>query len=321
MLSNSCPLVSICIPAYNSVEYIEETINCLLNQTYQNIEIIVVDDGSKDGTEEILKKIDSPKFNYLQQLNSGASSARNKAYSISKGEFIKFLDSDDLINQDCIERQVLKIKDNQDFIASAKWGRFYIKDKSSLKVEPESVWKDMRGIDWIVESLIEHGRNMMQCGIFLIPRGIIEKAGLWNINLSLIDDFEYMIRVISNCSTIIFCPDALLMYRSELDNNLSGQKSRRHLESAFNAIDMGTNIILKCRNDNYSRLACANVYQEYAYQFYPDHYDLYEKCLNKINKLGGSNISIGGGKMYKLLAKVVGWKRAKKYKKVLLGRY
>jgi glycosyltransferase involved in cell wall biosynthesis len=315
------PLVSICIPAYNCAHYIEETLDCLFNQTYDNIEIIVVDDGSNDDTAAVLQKVVHPKFKYLLQSNKGASSARNSAYKISTGDFIKFMDADDLINTRCIESQVLKIKDNLNSIASAKWGRFYLQDKSTLKVEPESVWRDMRGINWLVESLTDRGRNMTQPGIFLIPRKIIEQAGLWNESLSLIDDFEYMTRVIASCSDVLFCKDALLMYRSGISNNLSGQRTRRHMESAFNAVSIGTSEILRVRNDAESRLACANVYQQWAYGFYPDHHDLYEQCLKRIAELGGASLKTEGSSTYKFFAKLVGWQRAKKYKKMLLGRY
>ena len=124
-MSLRTPLVSICIPTYNNEKYIGETIACLLNQTYENIEIIVIDDGSEDGTKNIMERISDKRLKYVIQSNSGAAAARNAAYKLSSGEFIKFMDGDDLINPEYIWSQLLKIIDMPNCIASAKWGRFY----------------------------------------------------------------------------------------------------------------------------------------------------------------------------------------------------
>jgi glycosyltransferase involved in cell wall biosynthesis len=318
-LSSSTPLVSVCIPCYNSGKYIGKTITCLLNQTYKNIEIIVVDDGSEDETQSILKSIQDKRFKYIIQPNKGASAARNAAFKLSTGGFIKFMDADDLINNACIQNQLAQIIEKPDCIASAKWGRFYTNDASDFKLAPEKIYRDLSGIDWLVNSLIDSGANMMQPGIFLMPRNIIETAGQWNEELSLIDDFEYMVRVISSCLYVLFCEEAVLMYRSGISNNLSGKKSRKHMKSAFIALNLGIERILEIKNDSRSRLACANTYQMWAYQFYPYHRELCNKTEQQIIKLGGSNISLGGGKMYILLTKLIGWKKAKKLKMLLTG--
>lgn len=313
------PLVSVCIPAYRSEKYIRETIDCLLKQTYQNLEIIVIIDGAEDDTENILKSIADHRLKYLLQSNKGAAAARNTAYKLSKGEFIKFMDADDLINPECIELQLQKLGDNQDCIVSAKWGRFYTADRSDFKLAPEKIYKDLRGIDWLINSLIYSGANMMQPGIFLIPRAIIEKAGLWNEALSLIDDFEYMVRIISGSEKVYFCEGAVLMYRSGLSGNLSGEKSALHMNSAYQSLTLGIERILEVQNDTSSRLACANIYQKWAYQFYPDHLELCNKTEEKIKKLGGSDINLGGGDLFILLSKIIGWKSAKKLK-MFFGR-
>ena len=136
-MPSNTPLVSVCIPSYNSEKYIGKTISCLLNQTYVNLEIIVADDGSTDRTDTILKSVADKRFKYIIQSNRGASATRNAALKLSTGEFIKFMDADDLINSECIEKQLLKIIDKPDCIASAKWGRFYKDDRSDFKLAPD----------------------------------------------------------------------------------------------------------------------------------------------------------------------------------------
>jgi glycosyltransferase involved in cell wall biosynthesis len=316
-LSSLSPLVSVCIPSYNSEKYIGDTIFCLLNQTYRDIEIIVVDDGSEDETKNILKKVQDKRFKYFTQKNKGASAARNEAYQQSTGDFIKFMDADDLLNHECIEIQLKKIMGNPGCIASAKWFRFFNDDISNFKLAPEKIWKDLPGIDWLVTSLIDSGANMMQPGIFLMPRNIVEISGPWNESLSLIDDFEYMVRILSNSTNVLYCENAVLMYRSGLMNNLSSKKTISHMKSAFDSLNLATEKILAIKNNKRSRLACANTYQKWAYQFYPNHPELCKKTEQQIKKLGGSDINIGGGILYVLLSKLIGWKMAMKFKMFL----
>lgn len=313
-------MVSICIPAYNSKQYITATIDCLLDQSYTNLEIIVADDGSTDGTVELMQSITDERFKYILLPNRGGAAARNSAYELSSGQYIKFMDSDDLMGRDSIAIQLEKIIDQPDCIASAKWGRFYKEDATDFKLAVETVWKDLPGIDWLIDSLIGTGANMMQPGIFLIPRNIVEKAGRWNESLTLIDDFDFMIRIISAGKMVLFCEDAVLMYRSGIANNLSGKTSPKHMISAFTALNIGIENILKIQDDRRTRLACANTYKRWSYLFYPGYMEYYRAMEKSIDQLGGSNISMVGTKWFNLLVKLIGWKNTKKIKIYLSGK-
>jgi glycosyltransferase involved in cell wall biosynthesis len=99
------PLVSVIIPTYNSADYIEEALESVFEQTFQDFEIIVIDDGSTDGTGEILKKY-GERVKYLFQENGGPASARNRGIRIARGEYIAFLDADDLWVSTKLEKQV-----------------------------------------------------------------------------------------------------------------------------------------------------------------------------------------------------------------------
>jgi len=104
--------VSVIIPTYNSSNYILESINSVLSQTYTNFEIIVVDDGSTDNTKKLLAKyIKNKKITYFYQKNKGQAAARNFAIEKSSGELIAFLDSDDLWTKDKLEKQLELFKD------------------------------------------------------------------------------------------------------------------------------------------------------------------------------------------------------------------
>src|ERR1700744_1176722 len=105
----SVPLVSIIIPLYNAGNYISETLQSALDQTWPNKEIIIVDDGSTDNSLAIAKSFESEFVKVLSQENKGASAARNKGLSIAKGEYIQFLDADDLLSPNKIAAQLEKL--------------------------------------------------------------------------------------------------------------------------------------------------------------------------------------------------------------------
>lgn len=105
------PLVSVVIPFYNRVDWLEEAVDSVLEQTYTNYEIIVVNDGSKEEIEVFLKKY-SEKIRYIYQENAGSGSARNNGVEHAKGEYIALLDSDDIWCKDKLELQIQYMEDN-----------------------------------------------------------------------------------------------------------------------------------------------------------------------------------------------------------------
>ena len=106
-------LVSIIMPSYNTGKFIKETINSVLNQTYNNWELIIVDDCSTDDTEKIVNTIKDNRIKFLKNnTNSGAAISRNRAIKEAKGKWIAFLDSDDLWKKEKIEKQIRFMKEN-----------------------------------------------------------------------------------------------------------------------------------------------------------------------------------------------------------------
>jgi glycosyltransferase involved in cell wall biosynthesis len=104
--------VSVIIPAYNSSRWIAQTISSVQKQTYSNLEIIVVNDGSTDHTVQIVKTINDPRLSIYCQAHIGVSAARNVGIEHATGEFIAFLDADDLWREDMIENHVAALQDN-----------------------------------------------------------------------------------------------------------------------------------------------------------------------------------------------------------------
>ena len=103
-------LVSIIIPCYNASSYIKETVGSVLAQTFQNFEIIVINDGSTDSSSSIVKTIKDDRIHLVEQENQGVSSSRNNGLYLAKGEFISFLDADDLMHPSFLERRLFNLK-------------------------------------------------------------------------------------------------------------------------------------------------------------------------------------------------------------------
>src|SRR5664279_4077546 len=122
------PLVSILIPAYNAEEWIADTIQSALGQTWSEKEIIVVDDGSTDRTLAIARQFSTRGVSIVTQPNEGASAARNQALSLARGDYIQWLDADDFLAPDKVATQLAAISPafNPKVLLSSAWCRFYL---------------------------------------------------------------------------------------------------------------------------------------------------------------------------------------------------
>src|SRR6266566_242620 len=137
------PLVSILIPAYNAGPWLAESISSALAQTWGRKEIIVVDDGSKDDTLAIARRFEPEGIQVVTQSNAGAAAARNKAFSLSRGDYIQWLDADDLLAPDKIEVQLAATEGhrNKFTLLSSSWGQFYYR-VSKARFRPSPLWCD-----------------------------------------------------------------------------------------------------------------------------------------------------------------------------------
>lgn len=313
----SKPIVSILIPCHNAAAYVSAAIESVLSQTWDAIEIIVVNDGSTDDSGKVLQRYVGAGVRVIapdQPLRSAAR-ARNLAFQYSSGNFIKFFDADDLMHPEMVERQIDGLVDFDSDVASSGWGRFYGDDMATFNPNPQSVWRDMDARDWLVEAWMD-ARPMMQPGMFLISRKLMMQVGGWDEELSLIDDFEFFARILSKARSVRFTPDVPLMYRSGLEGSLSGRRSDQAVLSAFNSLMRGTNSLLAVRDDQAARQASANVLQDFVYTYYPDHADLRMKMLARVTELGGSNLAPAGPPNFQRIRKIIGWKLARKIERL-----
>ena len=313
-MQENLPLISVCMPAYNAGRFITEAIESVISQTYTNWELIIVNDGSVDDTLEKAEKFCSDKrIKIFTQENKGQCAAANKAFSYSEGDYIKFFDADDILSPKFLEAQINGLNGSECKIASAKWGRFYNDNRNSFTLETEFILENQKPVDWLVKSMND-GFIMLQCALFLIPRKVLVKSGLWDEKLSLINDFDFIFRALLSANEIVSSQESILYYRSGVNNSLSSQKSLKSLESAFYSISSGLTELLKHENSKRTRKMAADTYILWAYEFYPTAYQLYKKSMNKVKENGGSDVKFPSGGITKFLIYFLGWKLTKRLK-------
>ena len=303
------PLVSVCIPAYNCEKYIGQALQSVSTQTYPNIEVIIVDDGSIDDTLNVIRRVIDERVKVIITLNKGAAAARNLAYQNSTGEYIIFFDADDLLSPDFIAQQVSRAGFKSNIIVLSGWGRFYHNDLNTFKKEIIS-YKEMNFTTWI-NTYWHYGNPMTAPGRVLVPRKLIEETGLWNEELSLNDDLEFFTRVFLKAQRILFCDDAVLYYRSGI-GGLSGHKSDKAYSSLLQSINLSISYVMQfCGNDHKIRQSCANLLQGFIYEVYPHHRKLISKAHEQIKQLVKPNLKFMAGGITSYLITVLGWKLTK----------
>jgi len=299
------------MPCYNAAPYVRAAVESVLAQTWKDLELIVVDDGSTDGSKETFVDITDPRLRIVHQENRGQCAACNRGFLEASGDLIKFFDADDLMDEELLQRQVMRLDNRTDAIAVGEWQRFTCQPKSSDQFEPRRMYRDAAPLEWLVTEWSE-ARPMMQCGLFLIPRRILQERGLWDERLSLINDFEFFSRILLGSSELLYSEGARIHYRSGLPNSLSRQKSRKAVESAFLSLMLGTQHLLDAENSARTRAACAAMLKDFEFTHYPGHPDLRVKVRDRVRELGGSTLSPDGPPGFQKLRRFIGWKLARR---------
>jgi len=307
-------LVSIIIPAYNAENFIEETIHSALNQTYKNIEIIVVDDCSTDNTLSKAKKFEEKGVIVVSKKNSGASDTRNKGFLLSKGDYIQYLDADDLLSPEKIENQLNYFAQFGDqIIVSSQWDRFADNHLSETQFPERFLDRDWDSpIEWLINSWM--GKGMAQTSIWLTPRALIQGAGEWNTKMLGNDDGEFFCRVLLKAKKIYFCKDAYVYYRSNITNSLSQRPGRKNVEALLGSYSLYKKHILEVENSDRVKLALKQNFISFIYTYYDDYPEFVEIAKNEIQDLGLAVKGSTGGLKMKIIIFFLGFEGALKFR-------
>jgi glycosyltransferase involved in cell wall biosynthesis len=301
------PKVSVIIPCFNAEKFIRPALESVLSQSYENLEIIVVNDGSTDQTSAVISEFKDPRIVFHAQANRGQCAAANAGYRLSTGEYIKFFDADDILDPDIIKLQLDRLNGRTDAIALGQFVRFFGEDYKSLKFPDLSMYVDATPVKWLTDEF-SSSEPMMQCALWLIPREIIDRQGLWDERLSLINDFEFFTRILLGAREILYAPGAKIFYRSGVSDSLSGRKDRKSVESAFLSLMLGSDTLLAHENSPATRRACANVLQAFDYNQFPWHFDLRVRVRKRVKSLGGADLVPDGPPGFHALRPYLGWR-------------
>jgi glycosyltransferase involved in cell wall biosynthesis len=306
------PLVSILIPAYNAEKWIADTICSAMAQSWERKEIIVVDDGSTDQTLTIAKRCEGPSVRVVRQENQGAAAARNKALSISQGDYIQWLDADDLLAPDKIARQMEArgAAGSPRTLLSSSWGQFMYRPYRARFV-PTALWCDLSPTEFLLRKLGQ--RVFMQTAVWLVSRELSEAAGPWDTSMISDDDGEYFCRVMIASDGIRFVPQARVYYRMVGAVSLSYVgRSDKKLEALWDSMQLHIRYLLSLEDSERTRAACARYLQNYLITFYPIRLDIVEQVRHKAEELGQQLRDPQLSWRYAWIKKLAGWRCAKR---------
>lgn len=261
------PKVSILVPCYNSEPFIAETLECCLAQTYSNIEIIIVDDGSTDRSLAIAKDYEGKdeRVSVISQPNAGACRARNNAFAHSTGDYVLFLDADDLINETFVEKHVSRISNSEyKSISFCKWGIFH--ESAAEATFPDCrIFKDYNDAFGLLLDLWTGEMLLITC--YMIPRQLVADAGYWDETVLLNQDGEFFSRILIHANHALFVSGAKLYYRKGGYASVSKPDNPRKIVSLLNTYTNYKKNALAHENSIRVREALAVIFTSFIYVY------------------------------------------------------
>ena len=311
------PLVSVIVSCYNGEKFIAETLRSLLNQTYSNIEIIVVNDGSTDNSGSTVKSFSDSRLSYYYQSNKGQCAALNVGFSKSSGTLIKFYDADDILHPEVIEGQVKALQGmGDDCMSFIEWRRFY-NDTLPATIDltdPHTIHKDCTPIEYIT---LKDMPPMYQCGLWLIPRALLSKTGLWDERLSLINDTEFFSRIMREVRLLRFSDQGYTFYRTNAtETSLSKDLSKKGIKSAILSIDLTAKWLLNIEDSERIKKIIVKAYIMVLEWAFPKQMVLSKIVERRLKQYPQEYaMHTKSGKVYNLVMKLLGWKTANRMAK------
>jgi glycosyltransferase involved in cell wall biosynthesis len=313
------PLVSILIPAYNAEPWIADAIMSALAQTWPRKEVIVVDDGSLDRTFSIARQFASASVRVITQENAGASAARNRAFQLCQGDYIQWLDADDLLGPEKVTEQMNAVQRSHDnrLLFSAPWASFMYR-MSKAQFYPTALWRDLEPREWL---LLKMSQNLhMQTATWLVSRELTEMAGPWDTRLSLDDDGEYFCRVLLASSGVRFVAGARVFYRATGSARLSKiDLSRKKLESQLLSMKLHVDYLRSLEESERVRAACVSYLQTWFIWFHEENPELAEELRDLARQIGGELHIPALRAKYRWIERLFGHRTAKRVQFLLPG--
>lgn len=211
-------MISVCIATYNRKDYLREAIDSVFRQTYKDYEVIILDDGSTDGTEEMIQQLNLP-IRYYKQPNHGQPQTNNRLVELAKGQYICFLDSDDIFFDDALERLYAALDGAEDKIAYGPYVRI-----DAIGTETGRDKKKVYSGD-ITEKLFQ--KIFVHCVCTLIPRRIFQEQGGYNDDFKVC--FDYDLNLALSLEHAFVALQTPAFKRRRHGSNMSGYNYQNHM--------------------------------------------------------------------------------------------
>jgi glycosyltransferase involved in cell wall biosynthesis len=210
------PKISIVIPFFNQAKFVEECISSALGQTYNNIEVILVNDGSNEDIDHIIDKfLAHPNFKYIKQENKGTSGARNTGIRSSTGDYILPLDSDDVLPSTTIQSLVDNIVDeNTILVLKARL--------VGINLEPSDIYYPPPGIHFRGLAALSYGCSLTNSSLY--SRKLFDLAGGYDEGIKTVEDWEFWIRCVAAGAQVKELPNTLHYLYRQHPNSISNSK-------------------------------------------------------------------------------------------------
>lgn len=258
------PFISIVIPVYNSDKYIEKCIKSITSQTFNNYEVIIIDDGSTDNSLSVIKKNINNKFKIISQKNSGAGMARNVGINMATGKYITFMDSDDFfLDKYCLEKisRVL-LKEDCD-VAVYKMVRYYEK-KNKFLFENDITTNDMQFknvYDYLYFTIENSRLSVSQCDK-IVKLDIIKKYKIFFEKMSMLEDIDWSLKLYEKIKTIKIINEPVYVYRQNINGSVSSFYNEKKIEDCISFISRWCK---KCKSENFKYKSLYLNYISYQY--------------------------------------------------------
>lgn len=240
------PLFSVIIPLYNKENSIEGTVRSVLNQEYTDFELLVVDDGSTDNSLKKLKIFTDKRLKIISKKNGGVSEARNFGVKKAKGEFIFFLDADDVITANCLSTFYSLVKKHSKLsVFTANFKKIFPNNKSEIYCIGKQEGIVLNKFKSLWEKVI-----FPRTGSLLIKKECFQEVGFFKTSLTIYEDLEFILKLLKKYD-IVYSPNVVLMYQCEF-NELSEKKVPVFKDFAFT-------INLKEASNYYEKLILSEV--------------------------------------------------------------
>ena len=230
---NNMPLISVIIPVYNGQNTIRETIFSVLNQTYKNLELIVINDGSLDLTLNVIYTIKDSRLKVFSYEKSGVSISRNRGIERASGQFISFLDADDIWTPEKLEKQLKALQTNPQASVAYSWVDYIDENGDFFRYGNHITMNGNAYEKMLIHNILENGSNP------LIRRQALINVGNFDPSLKFAEDWDMWLRLASQYD-FVTVPDADVLYRmsfSSVSTNVVEMEKAclKFIEKSFNS--------------------------------------------------------------------------------------